>query len=36
MTKILSIIFVMIFGIVQAAKNKLFNIPLVNGIKIVK
>ena len=30
------LILVMIFGIVQAAKNKLFNIPLVNGIKIVK
>ncbi len=30
------LVFVMIFGIIQAAKNKLFNIPLVNGIKIVK
>ena len=30
------LIFVMIYGIVMAAKTKLFNIPLVGGIKIVK
>ncbi|MCR4775713.1 MAG: hypothetical protein K5869_04985 [Saccharofermentans sp.] len=30
------LVFVMIKGIVSAAKTQLFNIPLVNGIKIVK
>ena len=30
------LIFVMIKGIISAATTKLFNIPLVNGIKIVK
>ena len=28
--------FVMVYGIISAARTKLFNIPLVNGIKIVK
>lgn len=30
------LIFIMIKGIVCAAKTKLFNIPLVDGVKIVK
>ena len=30
------LVFVMVFGIVSAARTKIFNIPLVNGIKIVK
>lgn len=30
------LIFVMIKGIVSAAKTQLFNIPLVDGVKIVK
>ena len=30
------LVFVMVFGIVSAARTKIFNIPLVNGVKIVK
>ena len=30
------LVFVMIKGLVSAAKTQLFNIPLVNGVKIVK
>ncbi|MBR3464224.1 MAG: hypothetical protein IKH23_04045 [Clostridiales bacterium] len=30
------LVFVMVYGIISAARTKLFNIPLVNGVKIVK
>lgn len=30
------LVFVMVFGIISAARNKIFNIPLLDGVKIVK
>ncbi len=30
------LVFLMVFGIISAAKTKLFNMPLIDGIKIVK